>query len=590
MVAPHRGKHMANARSAVLAVGFCLLLSCAPAAAGDSAGPDGPAAVKRLAERLAGAKSIVCEIVLDVTEGPDAAEQGRKHPILSGKTRYEFRVKGASRVLWREWRGGADAAPAREGFYEGLAYAVREGTDGEFRSFSVGEGEGRCVVMNLLAGGVLGWRLVHGIDNETDGSAYLAAMRWDDAGRKTIDGRSAPGVEIGLGFGFGPERPTREAGMARLWLDAETGLPIRREIDLRLPGGDARFRAVETFTDFRIDVPIPDSEFHVEGMPEPDALVDAPTDPAEFERVQTERWLGFAPAAFEGPKVDLPADAAPVEFVVEERKATGEDPRGWFSGRPRVRAAGPDGVRLLAVCDREPPKLAPGARTWPSDRTNRRHDHAAGQISPADVWIGRETPEGFVPVLFFRDVGSHASAPHAFAFDSKGRCHLVVADVDVAQKNRLVLLWLVGDPATGKWIEATEIVRRSSFTSWAHPYLATRGDELHLVWSEVVQGDPADSGIYHLVRTPDGFGPKTRIHAGPSDGFDRALHPETGRLAVAFSDRAGVSVAVRDPDGTWGAPVRVLEEAGERPVSIEPAPDGAFVLRPREDPKEWLLR
>jgi len=58
------------------------------------------------------------------------------------------------------------------------------------------------------------------------------------------------------------------------------------------------------------------------------------------------------------------------------------------------------------------------------------------------------------------DVGSYDTAPHHLAIDKKGMVHLIVADVNIFQDNRLDLYWAIGDPATGKWTAAWLLDRR----------------------------------------------------------------------------------------------------------------------------------
>lgn len=52
---------------------------------------------------------------------------------------------------------------------------------------------------------------------------------------------------------------------------------------------------------------------------------------------------------------------------------------------------------------------------------------------PEDVYIGRREAGRIKPTLFFRDVGSHTTAPHYLAIDNRGMVHLAVADVNISQ-------------------------------------------------------------------------------------------------------------------------------------------------------------
>jgi hypothetical protein len=259
-----------------------------------------------------------------------------------------------------------------------------------------------------------------------------------------------------------------------------------------------------------------------------------------------------------------------------------------------VLAPAPDGSVYEAYCGYgNSPDIAPG-HGFSSTLGNRRHDFGGMAYYPDDVFIGRRESGKLKPTLFFRDVGSHNTRPHALAVDHEGRCHLMVADVDIYQANRLHLYWLVGDPAAGKWTAAW-LVDRRGFTSSAQPWSAAQGSGVHLLWSwENVAGPrpAAGNGIYYLNWTPGGFGRKVRVAQGKAETWDAALDAKTGQLLLVFSQDDGVFVAARVPPGRWARPSRLHPSlTKEEDVSLERAPDGSFIIRTHwETSREWVLR
>jgi hypothetical protein len=179
-----------------------------------------------------------------------------------------------------------------------------------------------------------------------------------------------------------------------------------------------------------------------------------PAADAAFEKAQTEKLLGVPVQDFplpQGPDAfdELPADRPDFDFAATERPLSGPKPRPWFETRSSVLAKAPDGTVYEAYCGDGRGKVAPGHR-FTSTLANRRHRYGGDAYHPHDVFVGKHDSEQLHPLLFFRDVGSHNTAPHHMAIDGDGRCHLAVADVDIYEGNRLHLYWVIGRPQAGR--------------------------------------------------------------------------------------------------------------------------------------------
>jgi WD40 repeat protein len=327
------------------------------------------------------------------------------------------------------------------------------------------------------------------------------------------------------------------------------------------------------------------------------AAADNPKTPAAFEVAQTTKFLGFAVRDFPGPQGpnkfdDVPADAPAFGFTLTPRRLSGPEPRVWYEPRKCVFTNASDGSKVEAYLGRgtdEGIAPAPGFKSTPE---NRRHSYGGGAFYPYDVFIGKRQGGRLRPALFFRDVGSHATAPHAVAVDGKGRCHLMVADVDIGQGNRFKLYWLVGDLTAGKWSEAWLVDHRDRFTSWAHPWSAAWKEQVHLVWNwDGGAAKREEAGLYHVRWTPAGFGRKTRLSADSAQNVDVAVDPVSGRIVVVFSTNDGVFVASKAADGAWARPTRLhAGPARKERVLIEAAEGGKFLLRTQHRAaREWLL-
>jgi hypothetical protein len=318
-----------------------------------------------------------------------------------------------------------------------------------------------------------------------------------------------------------------------------------------------------------------------------------------LETGQTEKLIGLPVQDFPPPQGptgfdELPDNAPDFDFTVTQRPLSGPKPRQSYDSRPLVQARASDGTLYEAFCGYDDPKaIAPG-HGFVSTLANRRHHYGGAEYYPHDVFIGKREAGRLKPTLFFRDVGSHNTAPHHLTIDGQGQCHLAVADVDIYQDNRLHLYWLTGDPVTGKWAAAWLIDRRG-FTSWSHPWSGAWGGKVHLIWTwyDGRKDSPAPgSGAFHVERTPDGFGRKTRIIQGEVSEWDAAVDPKSGRLLLVFSKEDRVYVMSRPDQGAWTRSVRLDPKITKNEsVSVEASEDGAFVIRTgSEATREWLLK
>ena len=339
---------------------------------------------------------------------------------------------------------------------------------------------------------------------------------------------------------------------------------------------------------------------------------DRPADDIAFEEAQTAKLLGVPLQKFPAPQGlngmdEIPATARPFTFTLQSQPVSGPPPRVYFETRKIVKAVAPDRSIYEAYCghdDDDPRQIAPG-HGFVSTFENRRQwyeNHLGYGYMPQDVYIGKRVGGLIKPTLFFRDVGSHTTAPHALSIDSRGMVHLAVADVNISQNNRLDMYSVIGDPRTGKWTSAWLIDRRG-FTSQSSPWSAAWGDKVHLIWDWCdlsIHKNAPGMGAYHVDWSPNGFGRKTRIFTSPVDELDAAVDQQSGLLVIVLAkDDDGVYVLSRSSDGKWTLPSLLHPTlAGHNDVSIAALGNGAFVIRTDSSwiggdsakTKEWLLR
>lgn len=314
------------------------------------------------------------------------------------------------------------------------------------------------------------------------------------------------------------------------------------------------------------------------------------------ERPLTERALGVSVVEFpteQGPAGfdELRADAPAARLVVAERPASGPRPKSSYEPRKSVQSMAPDGSAYEAYCGYpDDPELAQAHDGKGVSNRQFYARHHGASYHAESVFVGRREGGRLNPSLVFPDVGSHTTAPHAFSVDSHGNCHLVVADVNISQGNRLDLYWVIGDPRTAKWGSAFLLEHRG-FTSWAHPRSIALGESVHLLWDWVDGSHPEaqpDNGLFHVEWTPRGFGRKVRIASGEILAWDMAMDSKSGLLLAVYSTDEGVYGATRSRDGWWSKPARLLT-VSSMALSVE-ARDGAFLLRTGDgETKEWLV-
>ena len=346
--------------------------------------------------------------------------------------------------------------------------------------------------------------------------------------------------------------------------------------------------------------------------PKSECLQDRPSDEIAFEEAQTAKLLGVPLRKFPAPQGlngadEIPATARPFTFTLKSQPPSGPPPRVYFEKRKIVKAVAPDGSTYEAYCGRdddEPREITPG-HGFVSTLKNRRQwyeNHLGYGYMPANVYIGKREGGLIKPTLFFRDIGSHETAPHAVAIDSRRMVHLAVADVNISQDNRLDMYWVTGDPKVGKWTAAWLIDRRG-FTSQSSPWSAAWGDKVHLIWDWCdlsIHKDAPGMGAYHVEWSPNGYGRKTRFIAGPVRELDAAIDQRSGLLVIVLvKESGGVYVLSRSAEGKWTRP-KLLHPGltGDPDVSIAATGDGAFVVRTSDDimreradsTKEWMLR
>ena len=291
---------------------------------------------------------------------------------------------------------------------------------------------------------------------------------------------------------------------------------------------------------------------------------------------------------------DIPADSPEFSFAAKLQTVTGPGPRQHFDRRESVKARSPEGGYYVAYCGSNPNENVVAHTNFVSNLANRRHRFGGTAYYPHDIFIGRQNKAGQIdPCLFFRDVGFENTAPHGIGIDSSNRCHLMVADIDIFQDNRLMLYWVVGDPSTGKWLSAS-LIDRHGFTSWAHPWTGAWKDQVHLSWNwcDITRGDILqESGIYHVLCHSGRLGSKIRVAKGVVSNWDAAVQPSSGRLVYVFSQNLGVYLVSCTAQGTWTRKALLTSSLIENvPVSICPGERDTYLVRVgSEEPKEWEI-
>jgi hypothetical protein len=327
------------------------------------------------------------------------------------------------------------------------------------------------------------------------------------------------------------------------------------------------------------------------------------------ERSQTSKLLGVKVVDFPGPQRLTEYDPVPpnppaFEFDLDASTIELKTPRDSFETRPSVFATAPDGSIWEAYCgeagaapnvmpeidyrsegEKNQPKFveAPPGNKSGSENTRQGYaTHLGYGYQGSDVFIGVREDDRLKTKLFFRDVGSHTTAPHHFSIDSAGRAHLVVIDVNISDDNQMDLYWMVGDLSSGKWLSATLIEQRG-FTSVSHPWTGISGNKVHLIWSWSAGARKSNAdGLYYLERAGEEFGRKSQFVSGDVWSWDAAVDPESGRILVVYStlEPQALYAVTRSPSGEWtrpeSLPSGILEVSA---VKVAAAGDDEFVIR-----------
>lgn len=510
---------------------------------------------------------------------------------------FRFQLHGRSRFHFTQ-RQGEDFL---EGWYEGSDLWLGRSGSGDLIQIPLGESEAEYLARSVMSGGTIGWEMFQVL--ETGG------LEIDDislAGEAELNGRSC--VILSHGFKLGGVCGTwREFEGCRVWIDKQQCVVLRREYRLVSKGGKPGepVIGVETYSGWTFDAPLDDSVFHTKGMNPPDPSAKLPDDPEQYEIVQTKRALGIDVRDFSGNQGisgfdDLPADATPTEVELTARSPTAEGPKNFEQRQDWSSARASDGETywaLMTWADQNQGRLTPD-HGFNSDVKTRRHRYGEGAYHPYDIFLGKKQGDMLKPTLQFRDVGSHANQAPAFAVDARGRCHLLVPDVDMGQKNRFKLLWVIGDLNTGKWTEACLIEHRRLFTSSAAAQVVTAGEKTEAFWSWGGRDNPSEEGVFTVPLGAEGFGRKKRIFALPCDFIERfsaAVQPGTGTALVGVDSYHGKSqfaLVARDGAGRWHAPKVVdlgLTFVGA--FEVQCGPDDTFVLRmTTEETHEWVVK
>lgn len=227
-------------RSTVLVLGVTLASCATPPSAPPL--PSGVELRQRTIDLLVKAASLQWTVSLEVEEDENDFYL-RAYPEHQT---WRFKVKGASKAAWSSEEDG-------DFFYEEPTLTIRTG--GELTKRDFGKEEGACVVNSVVKGGLVGWHLVHacwGFEYDR-----LSNTAWDQ-----VDGRRAIVADADFKLASpGSTDPEFKGG--RLWIDAETGLPLQRTYAFLARDGAApkRFRARERYSNWKVDAPVPDSAF-----------------------------------------------------------------------------------------------------------------------------------------------------------------------------------------------------------------------------------------------------------------------------------------------------------------------------------------
>jgi len=263
--------------------------------------------------------------------------------------------------------------------------------------------------------------------------------------------------------------------------------------------------------------------------------------------------------------------------------ATASDGSVWeaYCGKP-----GPKQVQFpelgLSSSPAPPPEIVEPYEDFKSTPGNTRQSydtHLGYAFNPLDIFVGKTKNGRLATTLFFRDVGSHTTAPHHMAIDQSDNIHLVVADVNISDNNSLDLYWVVGSVNGSKWTSAYEIDRRG-FTSIAKVWNGAYHDTVHVLWSwDTGQNKSPEMGLYHIEKSLSGFSKKVRIFKGDVWSMSAAIDLKSGRILVAITNNEDCYLISKNPGEKWTRPTPMNKpEFRNAYIQLLPGDSDNFVL------------
>ncbi len=282
--------------------------------------------------------------------------------------------------------------------------------------------------------------------------------------------------------------------------------------------------------------------------------------------------------------------------------------------RSSVFATGPDGTKWEAYCGQageiptvpaeidfgqkqsDTPRTVVPFRGFISTPENTRQDydtHHGYSYNPKDVFIGRREEGRLWTSLFFRDVGSHTTAPHYFAMDEAGDAHLAVADVNISDDNSLDLYLMSGSPELEKW-DSAYLVDHRAFTSVAQVWIGEWKKDLHLLWSwHSGERKTPGAGLFYVEKTGSRFGRKTRLYSGEVLEWSSAVDPQSGLILVVFAGHDGIYLVAKEAGGEWARPTRVQGvrwvEGGKLQLASGSSASFALTVNDFESSATWTI-
>jgi hypothetical protein len=266
-----------------------------------------------------------------------------------------------------------------------------------------------------------------------------------------------------------------------------------------------------------------------------------------------------------------------LEFAAQEHAFKGEDVPALFSQRTVVHATTKANKKFAAYCGSPKNEIFDPRDKFVSDLGNRRHQYR-DMYYPSDVIIGHQQEKKISPMLFFRDVGSHSTHPHAFSIDDNDKAHLIVSDVLISSENRLKIWWAIGNLSSGKWENAGLVHQNKEFTSSSYPKSAATADSIHAVIH--VRDKKRKSHLVHYVwNTKSGYETPITILEADKVEFDVAGDRKADLLAVIYSTDTGVYLLTNERNEWQQCPLLPEKLKGRHYVEIENTGERQFRIR-----------